>query len=70
MGKSIPFEINLLDTFTRVEKYSSKLDISRSFICIFVINREDTFARWEKYSSKLDIFSLAYAYLCGSNVVA
>ena len=29
------FEINLEDTFTRCEKYSSKLDIYRSFIRIF-----------------------------------
>ena len=26
----------------RCEKYSSKLDISRSFVCIFMINQEDT----------------------------
>ena len=31
----IIFELNLEDTFTRCEKYSGKLDISRSFICIF-----------------------------------
>ena len=30
------FEINLQDTFTRFEKHPSKLDISRSFIRIFV----------------------------------
>ena len=29
------FEINLQDTFARYEKYSSKLDISRSLIRIF-----------------------------------
>ena len=29
------FEINPEDTFTRCEKFSSKLDISRSFIRIF-----------------------------------
>ena len=29
-------EMNLEDTLTRFEKYSSKLDISRSFIRIFV----------------------------------
>ena len=40
---------------TRCEKYSSKLDISRSFLRIFEINLEDTFTRCEKYSSKLDI---------------
>ena len=32
------FETNLEDTFIRFEKYSSKLDISRSFICIFAPN--------------------------------
>ena len=40
---------------TRFEKYSSKLDISRSFIRIFETNPEDTFTRFEKYSSKLNI---------------
>ena len=49
---------------TRYEKYSrpalalglsKKLDISRSFVCIFMINQEDTCTRFEKYSSKLDI---------------
>ena len=40
---------------TRCEKYSSKLDISRSFIIIFEGNLEYTFTRCEKYSSKLDI---------------
>ncbi len=30
------FEVNLLDTCTRMEKYPSKLGISRSFIRIFV----------------------------------
>ena len=46
------FEINLEDTFARREKYSSKLDISRSLMRIFETNLEDTFARREKYSSK------------------
>ena len=32
------FEINLQDTCARCEKYSSKLDISRSLIRIFVGN--------------------------------
>ena len=31
----IIFEVNLQDTFTRCEKYRSKLHISRSFIIIF-----------------------------------
>ena len=31
------FEVNLEDTCTRCEKYSSKLDISRSFIYIFEV---------------------------------
>ncbi len=31
------FEINFEYTFIRFEKYSSKLDISRSFIRIFVM---------------------------------
>ncbi len=31
------FEANLEDTCTRSDKYSSKLDISRSFIRIFVL---------------------------------
>ena len=47
-------------TFARCEKYSSKLDISRSLIRIFI---EYTFARCEKYSSKLHIISLAYSYI-------
>ena len=34
----IIFEINLQDTFTHFEKYSSKLDISHSFIRIFAAN--------------------------------
>ena len=51
----ISFEINLEDNFARREKYSSKLDISRSLMRIFETNLEDTFARCEKYSSKLDI---------------
>ena len=45
----------LIDTFTRLEKYPIKLDISRSFIRIFEQNLEDTFTRLEKYPSKLDI---------------
>ena len=49
------FEINLENTFARCEKYSSRLDISRSLIAIFEINLENTFARCEKYSSELDI---------------
>ena len=32
------FEINLLDTFARSEKYQSKLYISRSLIRIFALN--------------------------------
>ena len=41
----IIFEINLSDTCTRFEKYSSKLDIFRSFVRIFASNRglKDTF---------------------------
>ena len=31
------FAVNRVDTITRCEKYSSKLDISRSLITIFVI---------------------------------
>ena len=38
-----------------LEKYSIKLDVSRSFVCIFAENREDTSTRFEKYSSMLDI---------------
>jgi FeS assembly SUF system protein len=33
--------VNHEDIFTRCEKYSSKLDISRSFICIFVAMTEN-----------------------------
>ena len=33
------FEVNLEDIFTRCKKYSSKLDISRSFIRIFVTHK-------------------------------
>ena len=40
---------------TRCEKYSSKLDISRSLMRIFEKSLEKTFARCKKYSSKLDI---------------
>ena len=29
------FAVNREYTFTRCEKYSSRLDISRSFVCIF-----------------------------------
>ena len=57
--------MNLQDTFARCEKYSSKLDISRSLIRIFEINLQDTFARCEKYSSKLDISrSLIRIFAC------
>ena len=49
------FDLKIEDTFARFEKYSSKLDISRSLIRIIAINCENTFARFEKYSSKLDI---------------
>ena len=51
----VSLRLNLEDTFARYEKYSSKLDISRSLVTIFEINLEDTFARSNKYSSKLDI---------------
>ena len=49
------FMVNHEDTFTRCNKYSSKLDISRSFLRIFMVIHEDTFTRCNKYSSKLDI---------------
>ena len=42
-AKFIIFEVNLLDTFTRCEKYPSKLDISRSFIRIFAINENEEY---------------------------
>jgi hypothetical protein len=47
--------IELEDTFTRCEKYPSKLDISRSFIRTFEIELEGTSTRCKKYPSKLDI---------------
>ena len=37
--KSTIFEINLQDTCARGDKYSSKLDIFRSLIRIFVLSR-------------------------------
>ena len=49
------FTTHRLDTHTRFEKFSSKLDISRSLIRIFEVNLEDTDVRFENYSSKLDI---------------
>jgi len=49
-------ELSLEDTFVRLEKYSSGLDIFRSFIRISELSLEDTFVRLEKYSSGLDIF--------------
>ena len=42
-AKFIIFEVNLLDTFTRCEKYPSKLDISRSLIRIFELKLQETF---------------------------
>ena len=42
-AKFIIFEVNLLDTFTRCEKYPSKIDISRSFIRIFAINENEEY---------------------------
>ena len=46
---------NLEYTCARCEKYSSKLDISRSPFTLFEVDLEYTCARCEKYSSKLDI---------------
>ena len=37
---SLMFAVNGEDTFTRCNKYSSKLDISRSFIRIFAVIKE------------------------------
>ena len=39
--------MNFEDTLARFEKYSSKLDISRSLIRICEMNLEDTLARFE-----------------------
>ena len=49
------FDVNLEYTSARGDKYSSKLDISRSLIRIFDVNLEYTSACCDKYSSKLDI---------------
>ena len=45
----------LVQDFTRFDKYSSKLDISRSFLTIFDIESKIGFTRFDKYSSKLGI---------------
>ena len=37
---SLTFAVNGKDTFTRCNKYSSKLDISRSFIRIFAVIKD------------------------------
>jgi hypothetical protein len=47
--------VNHEDFCTRGEKQLSKLDVSRSFICIFMVNHEDFCTRSEKQSSKLDV---------------
>ena len=73
------FELKFENTFVRCEKYSSKLDISRSLIRIFELKFENTFVRCEKYSSMLDIsrsliriFELArrYFHSLGENIQA
>ena len=49
------FAVNSEYTSACCDKYSSKLDISRSLMRIFDVNLEYTSARGDKYSSKLDI---------------
>ena len=49
------FDAKLEDTCTLSEKYSSKLDISRSFIRIFEVTSKILSLALKKYSSKLDI---------------